>query len=848
MADQIDDIHGPGGSVIYKASRTGQATDLTSLARIISGYTPGLSQFEGTTKNPAEFNPGPPPTVMPVDGSKPNEPPRQWVYRPGRNLPAPPWAEKEVDPDLLIKLADLYDILRMAIEIRKSDIYSQEWDIVPRVRNTRRAQEIAKAEAAAIQKMRDFVLYPEAYVEEYAPGKFRRMPLLSYLEWANALLEDHFVLDALTVYPRFKLNGEPLTWERVDGKTIKPLLRADGRIPLPPAPAYNQYINGVPTAQYTVKELLYRPRNRRNRSPYGFSPVESSVIHITEAVNFQTWNVAYYSEGSIPEIFFTAPPDWTAAQIEEFNEFMNQTLKGNLKALREFNMVPGGVEKIDLKPYSYSSELAHDLIIRTCALMGIQPIDLGLVMKGSGSGNNAAHQASAYRRKSLIPTALWFSEIVNTLLRMSFPEESQILEFRMVKLMAENSADIIAANKERLFSGQATLDQILLENGDDPVGINKPFIVTNKQVFFFEDLKIATEKGSAALQALAIQEAAPPSVQARQAPKNTALPNPKGRPLADLNAAHAPEEPGALLPKPGPSVGSEHVAPKLKTAELEAWERKAIRDVQRGQTPRPFLSETLDPGLHAYVTEKLATATTRHQVREVFKQVTAMLERGTATRTRDQEDDARKRLLALIAAVLARLEESAPLGHPSHAGAHLTYADVQAIQATLTALYEAVWLQAQKDHGADVGAIPLYVRLQLQEMAQRWARDILETYDTQTLPAALKRLEAQLQAGTLAPEEARSMLSAVLTQHWAWKIPQIVETEANRGYNQGVKDWVRHTHQQDLLFEVTPDRCVCDVCQHIVNNNPYTWEDAQDLPLPAHPGCVHYLQIKPKER
>ncbi len=841
---EFDELYDAQGELVFKAPRTGrsgQVTDLSALARLMSQGGAGSAQFEGTNKHPAEFNPGPPPSVFPVDGNGPSEAPRQWVYRPGRNLPSSPWNEKEVDPDLLVKMADMYDILRMAIEIRKSDIYSQEWDIVPKVRNTKKAQEIAKAEASAIQRMRDFVMYPEGYMDEYAPGKFRRIPLVGYLDWANAELEDHYVLDALTVYPRMKLNGEPLSWERVDGKTIKPLIRADGRIPLPPAPAYNQYINGVPTAQYTVKELLYKPKNRRNRSVYGFSHVEAAIVHIVEAINYQSWNVSYYSEGSIPELFFTAPSEWTSGQIQEFNEYMNSILKGNQKALREFNMLPGGVGSIPLKPYSYSSELAHDLIIRTCALMGIQPVDIGIVMKGAGSGNMGEHQASAYRRKSLVPTALWWSEIVNQLLRLSFPEESQILEFRMVKLMAENAEAVVKANQERLFSGQATLDQILVENGDEPVGINKPFIVTPKQVFFFEDLKIATEKGSAALQAQAIESVQPPSVQARQGPKNAAVPK-------DANPAVQPEEPGAIHTKPGPTIGSNHAAPKLKAADLAAWERKAIRDVQRGQSPRPFRSEKLEPGLHAFITEKLVTVQSRHDVREVFKQATAMLERGINKRTQNQEEHAVAVLSGIIAGMQDRMQGNAPFGFAWHKDAEFEYRDIRKLQDALTTLYEETWLQSQHDLESDVSEVPLAERLQLQKMAQEWAQEIVNTYSQQTLPAVVRSLDQQVHDKTVDKKQARILLIAALQQHWNWKIPQIVETEAGRGYNTGVKSYVKQNHLQGSLFEVTPDQCVCQVCQAMVDNNPYTWEEVDNLPLPAHPGCVHYLQILPTER
>ncbi len=60
-------------------------------------------------------------------------------------------------------------------------------------------------------------------------------------------------------------------WSHWTGATIKVLLDGSGRRPLPPDPAYQQVLKGIPAVDYAADELLYAPRNPRTSHVYGYS-------------------------------------------------------------------------------------------------------------------------------------------------------------------------------------------------------------------------------------------------------------------------------------------------------------------------------------------------------------------------------------------------------------------------------------------------------------------------------------------------------------------------------------------------------------------------------------------------
>ena len=124
------------------------------------------------------------------------------------------------------------------------------------------------------------------------------------------LIEDLLVLDAPCIYPRKTIGGELYALEPVDGSTIKRLLDDTGRTPLPPEPAYQQILHGVPANNYMRQELIYRPRNLRTNKVYGYSPVEQVITSVNIAMRRQLHQLDYYQSGSVPDALIGVPDTW----------------------------------------------------------------------------------------------------------------------------------------------------------------------------------------------------------------------------------------------------------------------------------------------------------------------------------------------------------------------------------------------------------------------------------------------------------------------------------------------------------------------------------------------------------
>ena len=180
--------------------------------------------------------------------------PRWWQAMAGWNLPTQPGTEglKLASFDQLYTLANRYSVARQCIELRKEEIRGLEWEISL-------TSDAAKAYQGDRQAMRDFG------ERKALLTKFFQHPdpdFWNFSSFLDALLEEIFVYDAPCVIFRpkygatFGMGGRGLLGSDLDsinlvsGPTIRPLIDMHGGRPRPPAPAYQQYLYGVPRSDY----------------------------------------------------------------------------------------------------------------------------------------------------------------------------------------------------------------------------------------------------------------------------------------------------------------------------------------------------------------------------------------------------------------------------------------------------------------------------------------------------------------------------------------------------------------------------------------------------------------------
>ncbi len=434
----------------------------------------------------SQFGPGLPATPQPLDTGAGAQP-RSYQYRPGWNLPSGPGESRPLDLDTLRRLANTYDLVRKAIEVRKDELCAMRFDIIARDTDVRRARVVVKEQQAKIAELREFFAFPD-----------RRHSLHA---WLRMLLEDYFVIDAVSIWKWRRLDGSLYALRLLDGATIKPLLDERGERPLPPDPAYQQYLYGVPRESFDAEELLYAPKNVRVHSPYGFSPVEQFLTHINLALRFQRFTTDFFTDGTLPEGVATAPAEWTAAQMAEFNEYWDRLLAGDSRALHKLHFVPEGFKFELLKPFTFDASFARWLMSVTCAAFDLSPLELGFEpVHGSLGGKGIAEeQSTILRRKALQPLVRWLcDEVFNPIIwhDLGAPDLQATLTLTGD---TEEQLQAMQARDFAIRNGTLSIDQAVEEEGGEPPGIGRLFVVGGR-VLFEPDLVRGTQLGAAALE------------------------------------------------------------------------------------------------------------------------------------------------------------------------------------------------------------------------------------------------------------------------------------------------------------------------------------------------------------
>jgi hypothetical protein len=403
--------------------------------------------------------------------------PRRHEYRVGANLPLRPGVDRLVDFATLRALADRYDVLRICLRVRQQEVASQPWDIV--VRESVPREQRARLADAKEEARRFFAM----------PDPVRQLPLS---DWLRMALEETLVLDAQPVYlhPTWGEGAGPFgsdlaALEILAGDTIRPLLDVRGAPPRPPAPAYQQFLWGVPrvelqlpaldgeraarldqepVAQFTSDQLFYRVYSPRAWTLYGFSHVESIIVTINLALRRQQWHLGYFTDGSLPAGIIHVPETWTPAQIAAFEEGWNLLLAGDPTWKQRVKAVPGNQGFTQVKPPVHQMDFDEFLMRVTCAGMDVTPEEIGLAPRQGLGGKGWAEGAERRtERLSLRPLLLWFKEFFDHILQVVLGQQE--LEFRWLALDEEDRSAQVERQARQLEHGVITVNEAREELG-----------------------------------------------------------------------------------------------------------------------------------------------------------------------------------------------------------------------------------------------------------------------------------------------------------------------------------------------------------------------------------------------
>lgn len=393
---------------------------------------------------------GPFSPILPVPVDEPAQTgraePRREEYRVGWNLPVgTPGSEglKLASFSTLRTLADLYSVARACIQLRKSEIRGLEWDIMP-------TTEAAKANRGDKAWFKDFG-ERRAKVK-----KFLKRPDPDYYSWStfiDAFLEEVFVFDALSLYLRPKrgrgmgkgLLGSDLdSLNLISGPTIRPLYDMHGGYPAPPAPAYQQYLYGVPRSdflkmltdmdiedgglrgsqvgQFRGDQLLYVPMVPRRWTPYGFPPIERALIPVLTGLQKQGYQLDYFREGTVPAVYMSpGDENMTPNQIRELQDALN-AFAGDPAWHHKIIVLPPGTRVEPQRNVQLADAFDEIVMTQVCMAFDIMPMELGIAPKVSTSMSpGASHQMAKMaenvgERKATKPTLMFIADIINNIL------------------------------------------------------------------------------------------------------------------------------------------------------------------------------------------------------------------------------------------------------------------------------------------------------------------------------------------------------------------------------------------------------------------------------------------------
>lgn len=366
---------------------------------------------------------------------------RAFDYPVAYNTRWTPRSEESISFSQLRALADGLDILRLGIETRKDQLAKQIWTVRPK--------DLTKKTDPRCQPIIDFLQYPDREHD--------------FATWMRLLAEDMFVIDAATIYPRMTRGGGVYSLDVIDGSTIKRVLNNDGRTPVPPDPAYQQILKGLPAVDYSRDELIYVPRNPRPSKVYGMSPVEQIVMTINIAIRRSLGQLAFYTSGSTPDLIFSVPDTWNPDQVKQFKDWWESTLAGNLENRRGTMFVPSGVKPFDTKDRQLKDDFDEWLTRIVCFALSLPATAFSKQVNRATAGTTQ----DVGLEEGLAPTMNWAKSFMDRLLSRWFGFSD--LEFAWVTAKEVDQAVQATIDQIYLAAKVVTPDEVRQSLGMDPL-------------------------------------------------------------------------------------------------------------------------------------------------------------------------------------------------------------------------------------------------------------------------------------------------------------------------------------------------------------------------------------------
>jgi HK97 family phage portal protein len=398
-------------------------------------------------------------------------------------------------------------------------------------------------------------------------------PRSCYREFMEKILEDYLVVGSIAL-EKLRTRGGRFMEELkpVDATTIRVYLNEDGRLPVPPDPAYAQVVGGRIVANLTQDELIFENRQSRTNNPYGLSPIESVLIQIDAAIRQARFSLSYFSDGTLPEGFLSMPEGWSKDQIKSFERYFNSIVAGNPIYQRKIKAIPSGSKWIPIKePDKVNFDRFEKWLMKqTCSVFGVPPSDIGFEEDVNRSTSEVQERKGQERAMRPIATFLenMFTEVIHD--DFGFTD----LKFVYTDIDPVDRETEAKIDNIRLEGGIISVDEIRNREGMESIGLDH--YIKGKEVRLVKDL------------------ISPPPDPTKEDDKKEDPPTP-------------PEE---------KSENTDNE--KLFKQDLILWRKQSLRALKDGRPFKRFNSIMLEPWMVEEIYYHLNQSKSKHQVVKVF--------------------------------------------------------------------------------------------------------------------------------------------------------------------------------------------------------------------------------------
>ena len=246
--------------------------------------------------------------------------------------------------------------LRAAINVRKTQVSSAEWDVVPYDGDKPYSTALAA-------RVKDLISSPNARVD-------------SFRSFIEPVVEDILVLDAGVIEKVRSLRDEVVELWPVDGGTIKVSASWDGSDP--EAPRYFWYPDWQERAKFRNHDLLYIMANPRTYSPIGLSPVETLKMAVDAELSGSEYNRRQVLEAA-PDGMLHLGEGARPEDVERFKSYWTSEVAGKgalafIGGTKNPSFIPFKANNRDMQFLEWQTYLVRKI----AAVLGLSPQDLGI--------------------------------------------------------------------------------------------------------------------------------------------------------------------------------------------------------------------------------------------------------------------------------------------------------------------------------------------------------------------------------------------------------------------------------------------------------------------------------------